>query len=119
MNKFYQEITEWDIPNHIYLLNESKDKMIGYVPSSGKLHLFKVVMPFSTTRRKFKEVENTFGYKEKQQVEVGRHWVVKGSKGDSYKVSLKDGRYNCTCSGYKFRGTCKHSKQIEEQNGKK
>ena len=117
---FYQEVTEWDIPNHTYLLNNNKDKMIGYVPrSTGKLELFKVTMPFSTTRRKFKQVENTFGYKEKVEAEVGRNWVVKGSKGDTYKVSLKDGHYICTCSGYKFRGACKHSTKIEEQNGKK
>ena len=115
---FYQEITEWDVPNHTYLLNNNKDKMIGYVPrSTGKLELFKVTMPFSTTRRKFKAVENTFGYKEKPEVEIGRNWVVKGSKGDTYKVSLKNGRYNCTCSGFMYRGTCKHSKQIEEKHG--
>ena len=113
MNQFYQEITEWDVPNHTYLLNENKSKMIGYVPvSTGKLELFKVPMPFSTTRRKFKTVENTFGYVDEPK-ETGKFWIVKGSKGDEYKVRLHDGNFTCTCSGFKFRGSCKHIEGVK------
>jgi len=54
--KFYQEITEWsyDVPNHIYYLNEDKSKMVGYI-KKGTTELFKFTKPisFSVRGRKF------------------------------------------------------------------
>lgn len=116
MNKFYQEITEWadTTVNHIYLLTESKDKMVGYVKAStNQLQIFKAPLPFSTTRRKFKEVENQWSYVEKPVEEVGQSWKVSGSKGNTYTVRLIDGEYSCTCSGFKFRGQCKHIEGVK------
>ena len=34
--KVLQEITDWNIPNHIYFTNDSKDKIYAYVKASGK-----------------------------------------------------------------------------------
>jgi hypothetical protein len=42
----------------------------------------------------------------------GRVWEVKGSKGDVYKVTELRGEWSCTCSGFRFRGDCKHIKGV-------
>ena len=34
--------------------------------------------------------------------------LVKGSKGDTYVVTIEGKRYNCTCSGFQFRRSCRH-----------
>lgn len=38
---------------------------------------------------------------------------VKGSKGDTYTVTVGSGKYHCTCSGFQFRKTCKHITKAE------
>ena len=38
---------------------------------------------------------------------------IKGSKGDEYIVTVGNGKINCTCSGFQFRRSCKHVKEIE------
>jgi hypothetical protein len=62
--KILQEITpDWDVPNHIYFVSPGKDKMYGYVKrSNGELTEFTQPLPFSTSRRKFKEIENTWNF---------------------------------------------------------
>ena len=42
----------------------------------------------------------------------GRVWTVTGSKGDSYQVNEVRGNWSCTCSGFRFRGDCKHVKEL-------
>jgi hypothetical protein len=37
---------------------------------------------------------------------------VKGSKGDEYIVTVGAGKTNCTCSGFQFRRSCKHVKDL-------
>ena len=90
--KVLQEITAWDTPNHIYFVNDSKDKMFAYIRASGKdIERFKVPMPLKVSGRKFKEIENTFGY----------------------TVSENAGEWACTCAGWKFRGACKHVTELQ------
>jgi len=38
---------------------------------------------------------------------------VKGSKGDSYIVTVGSGKMHCTCSGFQFRKSCKHVKEVD------
>lgn len=40
-------------------------------------------------------------------------WIVPGSKGNQYTVIRNAGKYQCTCSGFGFRKTCKHIKEID------
>lgn len=42
---------------------------------------------------------------------------VNSSRGGkvSYNVSLKDGIWKCTCSGYSFRRICSHIKKIQSE----
>lgn len=34
--------------------------------------------------------------------------IIKGSKGDTYTVSIDKDSYSCTCSGFMFRRSCRH-----------
>lgn len=35
--------------------------------------------------------------------------VIKGSKGNEYIVTGANGKWNCTCPGFQFRKSCKHT----------
>lgn len=114
--KFYQETTVWDSPtdNHVYLLNDSKSKMIGYVRAgTNSVFTFKKPIGISMRGRKFREVANTFGYTVKKTEPTNPQWQVQGSKGDTYIVERTENGLTCTCSGFKFRGACKHVKLLE------
>ena len=109
--KFLQETTEWSdrTPNHTYLLTDSREKMIGYIKrGSDKLELFSQPLPFDTRRRKFKSVQNTWGYTEPELVNTENSWQVKSSSGNVYTIERSGNRLTCTCSGFKFRAKCRH-----------
>jgi hypothetical protein len=117
--KAFQEITEWDcefaVPNHVYFLSDSKDKMYGYVPSGGEtVQRMNKPYRFHTRGRKFREVKNVwkFSVEETESKPQGRTWQVAGSKGNSYTVTQELGTWTCTCSGFKFRGKCRHVSEI-------
>jgi hypothetical protein len=38
---------------------------------------------------------------------------IKGSKGDTYTVTVGSGKMHCTCSGFQFRKSCKHVKEVD------
>jgi hypothetical protein len=110
------ETTEWadgNNINHVYFMDDSKSKMFAYVKfGAGNPIRFKNPIRIDTRGRKFKEVANTWNFDIKEEPE-GRVWVVKGSKGDEYKVTEVNGNLSCTCSGFKFRDDCKHVKNIQ------
>lgn len=114
--KVLQEVTEWSTatPNHTYIVNDSKDKLYAYV-RMGTRDLVKLSKPmkFYTNKRKFRELKETFGFILEEEKPVGQTWSVQGSKGDTYTVELLDGTYTCTCSGFKFRGKCKHIESVQ------
>jgi hypothetical protein len=109
--KFFQETTEGGhYPNHVYLLSDNKEYMHGYVKAGGNvLEMMKSKYRFGTTKRKFKEVPNTFGFVEPEVVVSKDSWIVKGSRGENYIVERVAGKLTCTCSGFKFRSKCKHT----------
>ena len=39
--------------------------------------------------------------------------VVKGSRGDEYTVTGANGKWNCTCPGFQFRRSCKHTSEAQ------
>ena len=113
--KFFRETTpDWatPTPNHVYLLSTDKSKMYGYIKAgTEEVTVMKNSYRFDARRRTFVEV------KELGKIEIeaqGQSWKVDGSNGNSYIVQKIDNVYNCTCSGFKFKGECKHIKQIEE-----
>lgn len=109
--RFFQETTEGGhYPNHVYLLSDNKEYMHGYVRAgSNVLEMMKSKYRFGTTKRRFREVPNTFGFVEPAVVVSKDSWIVKGSKGQDYIVERVSGHLTCTCSGFKFRGKCKHT----------
>jgi hypothetical protein len=57
-------------------------------------------------------VPNSWGYEPGQADKPeGRTWKVAGSKGSEYTVTESNGQISCSCPGYKFRGSCKHTTQ--------
>jgi len=38
---------------------------------------------------------------------------VKGSKGNTYKVTKQGDKWKCECSGFQFRGKCKHITNLQ------
>ena len=116
--KTLQEITpDWDIPNHVYFVNDSKDKMFAYVKkSTGELQEFKKPLPFSSSRRKFKEINNIWGFFPREElVLIKGEYKVTGSQGNVYTVTEEPGAWSCTCPASKWqKGECKHIKQIKQ-----
>ena len=113
--KFFEETTEWKhpTPNHTYLLSDDKSKLYAYVRvGSNKVHTFKKPIRFDTKGRKFVAVNNRWGYNTNEPNDNPR-WEVQGSKGDVYVVEQTDNGLSCSCSGFRFRGACRHVKDIE------
>ena len=110
------ETTEWADGanvNHVYFMDDSKSKMFAYVKfGEGDPIRFKNPIRIDIRGRKFRDVPNTWKFDIKEEPE-GRVWIVKGSKGDEYKVTEVNGNLSCTCSGFRFRGDCKHIKSIQ------
>lgn len=113
--KWFAETTEWSVPtpNHIYLLNDSKSKMFAYKPfGQGKIQVFKKPIRIDIRGRKFIINPTQFKTTVEEEMPLGRTWEVKGSRGDVYKVSEQDGHLSCTCSGFRFRGKCRHVAEV-------
>ena len=119
--KAFLEITTWDsdfaVPNHVYFLNDSKDKMYGYVQAStGTVETMRTPYRFHTRGRKFKEVANTwnFGVDETPEPSRGKEYLVTGSGKNVYRVTNEGGAWSCTCPAAKWqKGDCKHIKQLQ------
>jgi hypothetical protein len=41
-----------------------------------------------------------------------KQWTVKGSKGDEYLVIRQKGLYNCNCTGFQYRKSCRHITEV-------
>lgn len=41
-----------------------------------------------------------------------KYFNVQGSKGSTYVVSVREGQYSCTCTGFKYHGKCKHGEDV-------
>ena len=116
--KWFAETTVWKdgTPNGIYLLDDSKSKMYAYrSPREAEIKVFRNPIRIDVRGRKFVVNPVQFETKLREPEPEGRTWTVKGSKGDEYRVSELNGNYSCTCSGFKFRGRCRHEESIREQ----
>jgi hypothetical protein len=108
--KLFQEFTVWADggSNHSYYMDDAMDKMYAYIPvGSDQVVKFKRPIKIDTRGRKFKQIIDTHNFTI-DEPSTAKRWEVTGSKGDVYVVSLENGVYNCSCSGFKFRGQCRH-----------
>lgn len=118
--KAFQETTEWStefaVPNHVYFLSDSKDKMYGYVNTkTGQIDEPKKPYRFSVSGRRFREVPNTWGFFPREELKpVKGKFKVTGSRGDVYTVTEEQGMWTCTCPASKYQaGDCKHIKGLK------
>lgn len=114
--KWFEEITEYAdayAPNGVYLLDDAKVKMYAFRPyGAGEIKVFKNPIRIDLRGRKFRVNDEQYPTRVQEPEPEGRVWEVKGSKGDVYKVTELNGNYSCTCSGFRFRGDCRHIKNI-------
>lgn len=104
--RLYRETTDWDTPNHTYLLDDSKQYMHGYIKlGAADVQMFKAPIRFSTRGRSFQFVSD---YDLDAPASTAAVIEVQGSKGDKYYVTLDDSDASCSCTGFKYRGECKH-----------
>lgn len=56
-HRVFQEITDREFPNHIYILSDKKAKCFGYIPKGSKEPImFEKAFSFDSRYRKFKEL---------------------------------------------------------------
>ena len=114
--KWFAETTDWkdSVPNGIYLLDDAKTKMYAFkAKGTEAIKVFRAPIRIDLRGRKFVVNSVQFDTPVDEAVPEGRVVEVKGSKGDVYKVTEINGNYSCTCSGFKFRGACKHVTQVD------
>jgi hypothetical protein len=113
--KWFAETTDYkdNTPNGIYLLDDGKSKMYAFrARGTEAIKVFRNPIRIDLRGRKFvvNPVQFKTGLKEPEP--EGRTWTVKGSRGDEYKITEVNGNLSCTCSGFRFRGDCKHVKSV-------
>lgn len=115
MSEIIHETTVWDDyvnqPNHTYLLDNS-GKIIAYaIYGSDEIIVSKSrSIKLDKRYRKFIKSNHTglMALMSNETPEPGvRKFKVK-SNDKEYIVVLKDSFYSCNCTGYNFRGKCKH-----------
>lgn len=103
-----KEITGGDFHPHIYLLDGNN--LVAYIKQGEtKPYYFKQpIKGFDKRGRKFEVADDSlFTQIWSEAVTI----KVQGSKGNVYEVDT-DAK-TCTCPGFTFRGTCKHTKELE------
>ena len=105
-----KEVTVWNETfdcNHLYLFNDAMTKVYAYVRNRDKsFYKFKNPLEIDTKGRRFEVLERIT---EDDPDRV----VVRGSKGDIYYVTKDNGLYKCTCTGFKYHGSCKHAEKVK------
>jgi hypothetical protein len=114
--KWFAETTDYGdaVPNGIYLLDDGKSKMYAFRPGrTGDIKVFRNPIRIDLRGRKFVVNPVQFETKLKEPEPEGRSWTVRGSKGDEYRVTELNGNYSCSCSGFRFRGQCRHIAELQ------
>ena len=118
--KWFAETTVWSdttIPNGVYLLDDGKSKMYAFQPhGTSEIRVFRNPIRIDTRGRKFVVNPVQFKIQLQEPEPEGRYWIVKGSKGDEYRVTESGGNLSCSCSGFRFRGKCKHVESIRQKS---
>ena len=98
-----RETTDWEFPNHTYLLDGTT--LVAYIKQgTTEVTLLKNgIKNFDKRRRTFVKADKALF-----EVHVASSLIeVPGSKGAVYYVDPENS--TCTCPGFTFRGKCKHT----------
>jgi hypothetical protein len=111
-----KEITVWKgvtrQPNHTYICSDNMEYTYGYFKWNNPkdFMMFKNKLRLDTRYRKFETIKR--GLKLAGQAEV-KTKTVTGSKGNIYTITETASGLQCSCSGFKYRGKCKHVEVTE------
>jgi hypothetical protein len=124
----YKEVTEWDgefskMPQNVYLFDGKNNALAYAKDGDAEIFVFHTPLRIDTRRRKFVKVKHkkldafakTVSVKPKSDYPS---WTVKSESGNTYTVELIGDSYQCNCTGFSYRGKCKHSDQIKKENSK-
>ena len=118
MLEILKETTVWadsSNANHTYLLEGSK--IIAYAKSSdNSVQVLRTQIKIDKRYRTFVKTKHS-GLEKfiKKTIPKPNTSVFKVTSGEKeYFVELSDYNYTCTCTGYNFRGKCKHITAVVE-----
>ena len=119
MLEILKETTIWNdgsIINHTYLLEGTK--IVAYAKFGGdEVQVLRTQIKIDKRYRTFVKTKH-FGLEKiiKNSPEKSNTRVFKvKSKTKEYFVELSDYNYTCTCTGFNFRGKCKHITAVAEK----
>lgn len=111
--KILQEVSQWDADykcNHTYLLNG--DKIVAYIKQGDtEVNILNHQMRIDKRYRKFIEVKNqALSILIPSETPNNIRVFNVQSKDKVYTVELNTvkNKYTCSCTGFTFRGKCKH-----------
>jgi hypothetical protein len=134
MFEIIKEITEWNLagkqPNHTYLIDK-KGRILAFAKwHSNAIDILKSRPVIDKRYRKFIKTEHNElsklidsfkkEYKEKESIkekpQYDRLFKVKSGEKE-YQVYLNKKQLICNCTGFNYRGKCKHIDFIKEKFG--
>jgi hypothetical protein len=75
---------------------------------------FWIKVPFKTKMKDIKSTKVSSNIiQPKAIVPQVQTWIIDGSKGNKYTVTLMNNSFSCTCPAYGFRRSCKHIDNIK------
>ena len=104
------QFTDAKMPNHSYLLNDAGIAIGMRKFSEGPVIRFRTPLRLDIRGRTFKLVDDLGS----DAVDSSKVVEVAGSKGDVYFVDVF--RKQCSCTGFKYRGECKHIAIAEKES---
>ena len=124
MSEILQETTKWTgdylTCNHTYLL-DNQNRIIAYIKhNDDQVNVLKSQIKIDKRYRTFIKVRNTALERLIPTTVKSNTRVFKvKSNTKEYIVELNDSNYSCTCTGYSFRGKCKHITAVAEKQQSK
>ena len=109
--------TDYSVANHTYLL-DNKNRLIAYARSdTGEIIVSKSGTIVLDKRYRTFKIVNHPGLAKLAKTEkpVGVRLFKVQSNQKVYNVEVSTSGYTCTCTGFNFRGKCKHGQAVVEK----
>ncbi|NBW34038.1 MAG: hypothetical protein EBR30_03300 [Cytophagia bacterium] len=109
--------TDYSVANHTYLL-DNKNRLIAYARSdTGEIIVSKSGTIVLDKRYRTFKIVNHPGLAKLAKIEkpVGVRLFKVQSNQKVYNVEVSTSGYTCTCTGFNFRGKCKHGQAVVEK----